>query len=50
MFDQRYNANGIEENTLANILAMVLGYQLQEDQLHSTVSIRGEEYPLISTY
>lgn len=36
MFDRRYNANGIEQKTLANILAMVLGHQLQEDQLHST--------------
>ncbi|XP_017963010.1 uncharacterized protein LOC108655741 [Drosophila navojoa] len=36
MFDQRYDVDGIEQNTLANILAMVLGYQLQEEQLHST--------------
>ncbi|XP_030566730.1 zinc finger protein 184-like isoform X2 [Drosophila novamexicana] len=36
MFEKRCSASGDEQQTLANILAMVLGYQLQEDQLHST--------------
>ncbi|XP_064548505.1 zinc finger protein 568-like [Drosophila montana] len=36
MFEKRCNATGDEQKTLAHILAMVLGYQLQEEQLHST--------------
>ncbi|XP_017871316.1 PREDICTED: zinc finger protein 33A isoform X2 [Drosophila arizonae] len=36
MFDQRYDADGIELKSLANILAIVLGYELQKEQLHST--------------
>lgn len=38
MFEKRFNASGVEQNTLATILAMVLGSKLEEEQLHSTVS------------
>lgn len=45
MFEKRFNASGVEQNTLATILAMVLGSKLEEEQLHSTVSLRAKMSP-----
>ncbi|KAM8720808.1 hypothetical protein ACLKA7_006796 [Drosophila subpalustris] len=35
MFEQRFDVSGKEQNTLAAILALVLGHKLQVEQLHS---------------
>ncbi|XP_030379712.1 gastrula zinc finger protein xFG20-1 [Scaptodrosophila lebanonensis] len=37
MFEERLNVNGQPQNSLASILAIVLGYELHEQSVHSTL-------------